>query len=215
MKLTAIAFALFLTACSAGGADSDSSSTSTLEPAPVVSTTSSFAPGEETTVTEDTSTTVVTGNARFIIGSVVFGDQGTIEVGNLGPDAGDLTGYWLAIDPYYLELPSTVLAPGTALIVSVAEDADPTLVVPAFGLLPSLTGSSGEIGLYASGNFGSPDAIVDYVEWGSTGHVRSTVAIAAGLWPEDETVPVDGSASGLTVGDRTDAGPAGWTATTG
>ncbi len=209
-----IVVALLLASCT-GGADPDASSTSTLEPAPPVSTTSSLAPGDETTVTEPTSTTIVTGNARFIIGSIVFGDQGTIEVGNLGPDAGDLSGVWIAIDPYYLELPSTVLAPGTALIVSVAEDADPTLVLPAAGLLPTLTGASGEIGLYRSGIFGSPDAMLDYVQWGTTEHVRTSVAVAAGLWPEGETIPTDGSATGLAVGDREEPGPGGWTPTTG
>ena len=214
MRYIAVAFILLLAACSSGGA-SDAGTTSTLTPAPPVSTASSVPASGETTSTEETSTTVVTGNARFIIGSVVFGDQGTIEVGNLGPDSGDLTGYWLAIDPFYLELPSTVLAPGTALIVSIAQDADPTLVVAAAGLLPTLTGTSGEIGLYRTGVFGDPEAIVDYVEWGSPGHVRSTVAIAAGLWPEDEVVPTDGSVTGLTVGDRDQPGPEGWTPSTG
>jgi len=216
VKRTAIAFVLLLlAACTGTGAGADGSSTSTLEPAPPVSTTSSPTAEGATTVAESTSTTVVIGNARFIIGSIVFGDQGTIEVGNLGPDAGDLTGLWLAIDPYYLELPSTVLAPGTALIVSVADDADQTLVLPAAGLLPPLTSASGEIGLYRSGDFGNPGSIIDYVEWGSTGHVRSAVAIAAGLWPEEETIAIDGSATGLTVGDRSEPGPAGWTPTTG
>ncbi len=214
MKVAVIVVALLLASCT-GGTNPDASSTSTLEPAPLVSTTSSVAQGDETTATEPTSTTIVTGNARLIIGSVVFGDQTTIEVGNLGPDAGHLTGIWLAIDPYYLELPSTVLAPGSALIVSVAEDADPKLVVPAAGLLPPLASASGEIGLYRSGDFGNPDAMIDYVQWGSTKHARTSVAVAAGLWPEEETISIDGSATGLTVGDREEPGPSGWTPTTG
>jgi len=215
VRTLAIVLVIFAAACTGAGAGPDTSSTSTLEPAPPISTTSSPVPGDETTVAESASTTVVTANARFIIGSVVFGDGGTIEVGNLGPDAGDLTGIWLAVAPYYLELPSTELAPGTALIVSVAEDADPALVVPAAGLLPTLTGSSGEIGLYRNGDFGSPEAMIDYVQWGTTDHVRTSVAVAAGLWPEDETIVTDGSTTGLTVGDRAEPGPVGWTPTPG
>ena len=182
-----------------------------LEPTtPAPATTS---PNNETgsTVPDTTTTTIVTGNAKFVIGSVVFGAEGTIEVGNLGPDAGDLTGFWIAIHPYYLELPSAILAPGKALIVSLAEGADPDLVIPAAGLLPPLKSGSGEIGLYSSGDFGDPTVIIDYVEWGSTGHVRSAVAIAAGLWPEDQTIVIDGTPTGLTAGDRSEPGPQGWT----
>jgi hypothetical protein len=215
VKRTVIALALlFLLAACSGGTDSDASTTSTLEPAPRVSTTATSTAAGETTVAETTTSTVVTGNATFIIGSVIFGDQGTIEGGNLGPDAGDLTGYWIAIDPFYLELPSTVLAPGTALIVSVAEDADPTLVVSAAGLLPVLKSGSGEIGLYRSGAFGNPEAMVDYIQWGTTPHTRTAVAVAASLWQEDETIPTDGSTTGLTVTDRSVPGPAGWAPST-
>jgi len=166
-----------------------------------------------TTTPDVTSSTMVTGNARFVIGSVVFGESGTIEIGNLGPDAGDLTGFWVAIHPYYLEIPSTIIAPGKAIIVSIAEGADPELVIPAAGLLPALKNGSGEIGLYSSGGFGDPDAMVDYVEWGTTGHIRSNVAIEAGLWPEEQAIVIDGTATGLTADDRSDPGPQGWTPT--
>jgi hypothetical protein len=204
--------ALLLAACTGGG---DADTTSTLQPAPLVATTSSLAPGEDTVPSETTTTSIPTGNSRFIIGSVVFGDRGSIEIGNLGPDSGDLTGYWLAIDPFYLELPSTVLAPGTALIVSLDPEADPTVVFPAAGLLPPMKGGSGEIGLYRNGDFRNPDSIVDYVQWGAAEHVRTGVAVAAGLWPEGETIDMGGTATGLTVGDREDPGPSGWAPTGG
>ncbi len=211
MKRATIALVLVLSACTGGGTSSDVDGTSPLEPVTPESTTTAAGSAQETTVPDTTSTTIVTGNARFVIGSVVFGDEGTIEVGNLGPDTGDLTGFWIAMHPYYLELPSTILAPGKALIVSLAEDADPEFVIPAAGLLPTLKSGSGEIGLYEGGDFGDPEAIIDYVEWGSTGHVRSTVAIEAGLWPEDQAIVVDESVTGLTAGDRSEPGPEGWT----
>lgn len=213
MKRTAIALILVLSACSSGGESSDADSGPTLEPTTPSPTTTVQSNDSVSTVPETTSTTVITGNAKFVIGSVVFGEGGTIEVGNLGPDAGDLTGFWIAIHPYYLEIPSVVIAPGRAIIVSIAEDADPELVIPAAGLLPALKSGSGEIGLYSSGGFGDPDAIIDYVEWGSTGHTRSNVAIQAGLWTEDDAVVTDASATGLTAGDRSEPGPQGWSPT--
>jgi hypothetical protein len=213
VKRTAIALLLVLSACTNGGVSPDAEDNSTLEPTTPSPTTTVPGDAEGTTAPETTSTTVITGNAAFVIGSVAFGEESTIEIGNLGPDTGDLTGFWIAVHPYYLEIPSTIIAPGKAIIVSIAEDADPELVITASGLLPALKSGSGEIGLYSSGDFGDPGAIVDYVEWGSTGHVRSYVAIEAGLWPEDQTIVTDGTATGLTAGDRSDAGPQGWSPT--
>ena len=94
-------------------------------------------------------------------------------------------------------------------------DADPDLVVAAAGLLPPLNAASGEVGLYSSGDFGNPAAMVDYLVWGSTDQVRYPVAIAAGLWPEEEVVVVDANATGLAIVDRTQPGPQGWSSVTG
>jgi hypothetical protein len=215
VKRAAIVIMLLLTACSAGSGDPNAEDGPILESTPPSSAATTVADsteaGEETT----TSTTMVTGDAQFVIGDVVFGEFGSIEVGNLGPDPGDLTGHWLAVDPFYLELPSTVLAAGKSVVVSVDADADPDLVVAAAGLLPPLQASSGEVGLYASGDFGSPGAMVDYLAWGSTDQVRYPVAVAAGLWPEDGVVVVDANAIGLTIVDRTQPGPQGWSSVTG
>lgn len=213
MKRIAIALTLVLAACSSGSTESDTSDAPILESTSpsATATPSSSVPdsGEATT----TSSTVVTGDARFIIGDLTFGDAGFIEVGNLGPNAGDLTGHWLAVHPYYLELPATVLAPGKSLVISLAGDADPELVIPAAELIGPLRNASGEVALYSSGAFGDPSAIVDYVAWGSTNQVRYPVALAAALWPEDIAIVVDGSASGLTIVDRSDPGPQGWVPT--
>jgi hypothetical protein len=214
VKRIAIALTLVLAACSSGSGESDTSDAPILEstsPSSTATTSPSPSPSDSDGAAT-TTTTVVTGDARFIIGDIVFGDAGSIEVGNLGPDAGDLTGHWLAVHPFYLEMPAITLAPGRSVIVSLDENADPDLVIPAAGLIGPLNSSSGEIGLYASGAFGDPSAMVDYVLWGSTNQVRYPVAVAAGLWPEDATIVVDGSAAGLTIVDRTDPGPQGWAA---
>lgn len=213
MKRAAIALVLVLSACTSNGSSPDSEVGPSLEPTTPSPTTTVPGDDEGAAAPETTSSTIITGNARFVIGSVVFGESATIEIGNLGPDAGDLTGFWIAIHPFYLEIPSTIIAPGKAIIVSIDEEANPELVIPAAGLLPVLKSGSGEIGLYSGGGFGDPDAIVDYVEWGSTGHVRSDVAIKAGLWPMDQTIVIEGTATGLTADDRSEPGPQGWSPT--
>lgn len=209
LRRVVIALVLVVAACTDGGATPDEGSTFT-PTAPSSSTVVAGISDTSETTSTTVGTTIVTGRANFVIGDVTFGDSATIAVGNLGPDPGDLTGYWIAVHPYYLELPSTILLPGDALIVSIAEDADPELVITASGLLPSLDGASGEIGLYASGGFGDPNALVDYVEWGTAGHQRSPVAVEAGIWPEDTAIAVGGSATGLIAEDRSIPGPDGW-----
>ena len=52
----------------------------------------------------------------------------------------------------------------------------------------TLTDSSGEFGLYSSASFGSADAIVAYVQWGSADNGRSSVAVEAGLIAEGDFV---------------------------
>ena len=152
-----------------------------------------------------TTPPVVTIDARFLLSTVVFGDQGWIEVINTGPQAGNIHGHWIAIHPFYLELPSTIVEVGQTVRVSLDPDADPGVVVGAAGLLPVLVAPGGEVGLYSSGNFGDPNSIVDYLEWGSGGHFRSTVAIAAGVWDENSVVPMEGSEGGLRVTEGGDA----------
>ena len=53
----------------------------------------------------------------------------------------------------------------------------------------SLNPNDAELGLYTTNSFGSSAAIVDYVEWGTTGHTRSSVVMAAGIWAAGDFVP--------------------------
>lgn len=124
----------------------------------------------------------------FKITQVVFGEAGFIQITNIGNGVGDPGGHWLCQRPVYFELPSIELAPGQSVWVAADRNdlqfvGNVAGVVNAGGRMGSLAVASGEIALYRSNDFGSPDAIVDYVEWGTAGHGRSSVAVAAGMWP--------------------------------
>lgn len=190
LLVAAIAGVFVLSACA--GSDTTTTQATELPPTP-------------TTEQATTPPPVVTIDARFVLSTVVFGDQGWIEVINTGPQAGNIHGHWIAIHPFYLELPSTIVEVGQGVRVSLDPDADPGVVVSAAGLLPALVAPAGEVGLYSSGNFGDPNSIVDYLEWGSGGHFRSTVAIAAGIWDETSVVPMEGSEGGLRITENGDA----------
>jgi len=196
--VAAIAGVFVLSACAG-------SATTTTQATELPSTPTTELPSTPTTEQVTTTPPVVTIDARFLLSTVVFGDQGWIEVINTGPQAGNIHGHWIAIHPFYLELPSTIVEVGQTVRVSLDPDADPGVVVGAAGLLPVLVAPGGEVGLYSSGNFGDPNSIVDYLEWGSGGHFRSTVAIAAGVWDENSVVPMEGSEGGLRITEGGDA----------
>jgi hypothetical protein len=103
-----------------------------------------------------------------------------IEFKNTGMSTVDISSYFLCDFPTYTQISnltvvsgSTNLAPGALVVISGwnVDEAD------------------SELGLYSSPNYGSAAAIVSYVEWGSSGHTRASVAIAAGIWTANNFVP--------------------------
>lgn len=187
MKRVLLAVALVAAACS-------SSTEPTITVAP-----GTQAPEASSTTDVTTTQPIVTTDAAFVIGTLVFGEQGWIEVVNTGPQAGNTHGLWIAVHPFYLELPSTIVEVGQSVRVTLDADPSGEALVHASGLLPTLAPVGGELALYANGTFGDPRAIVDYVEWGSGGHFRSTVAEAAGIWDETRIVAMNGDEGGLQV----------------
>lgn len=180
---------LLTTACST----TQPTSTTIVVPPPTGSQATS-----STTAGTTSTQPVVAVEATFALGTVVFGEQGWIDVVNVGPQAGNIHGHWIAIHPFYLELPSTIVEVGERVTIGFDEAATPGALVHASGLLPVIGADGGEIALYDAGSFGDANSIVDYVEWGDPGHFRSTVAVAAGIWSEERVVTTSGSEGGLT-----------------
>ncbi len=107
----------------------------------------------------------------------------TVELRNLGGSTVDISGYALCQFPTYDQLSNIPLLCGGDLMIEGG-----SLVAVTVDI--TLNAADGELGLYFTyGNFGSPGNITDYVEWGSTGHVRSSVAQAAGIWTAGDFVP--------------------------
>ncbi|NRB54073.1 MAG: hypothetical protein HRU41_40870, partial [Saprospiraceae bacterium] len=103
----------------------------------------------------------------------------SVELKNIGNSTVDVSDYWLCNFPDYARLAQLnvicgdlELAPGEFLTVEV-DGSVGGVEVP---------GNDGELGLYINSSFGSPNSIRDYVEWGSSGHGRSSVAVTAEIW---------------------------------
>lgn len=111
-------------------------------------------------------------NGRLTISEV--DNSGRIEIYNGGTDTVDLSGYWLCNRPAYQQLSTLAIECGEL-------DLAPGEVVVVTGFT-GFNGEDAELGLYSTNEFGSAEALVSYLEWGSAGHGRAPVAIEAGLW---------------------------------
>ena len=202
-RILLLAAGLALVAAACGGGDADTTTTTATAAATTTTTTepatTTTAPADTTTTApaDTTTTSTAEAGAVFAVTEVVFGDQGYVAVTNIGTEAGNVGGHQLCQRPLYFEIPSQELAPGETLYVTTEEvvglDVDGP-VISADGRFGSLSAGNGEMGLYTDNNFGSSSSIVSYVEWGSTGHPRSGVAVGAGIWGDGDFVDAEGAA---------------------
>ena len=119
------------------------------------------------------------GVANIVINEVNGSDE--IEITNTGDASQDISSYWLCNFPAYTQISNLDLICGDDLIL---EPGEFVTVDAGFNVDPA----DGEMGLYNTNSFGSSTAMVSYVEWGSTGHTRSSVAVAAGVWTSGDFV---------------------------
>ena len=202
MKKLVLFAAVALLAAACGSSEDTTTTTAaaatTTTAAPETTTTTAAPETTTTSAAPETTTTEASADgAVFALGEVVFGPEGYVAITNLGTEAGDIGGFQICQFPTYFGIPSHELAPGDTLYVAVGSAADLDVdgeVIEAGAAFGGLSAVSGEIGLYRSSSFGSTSAIVSYVEWGSSGHERSGVAVGAGIWGEGDRVDVDGAA---------------------
>lgn len=126
-----------------------------------------------------------------------------VEIWNSSVAAVDLSDHWLCADGQYQQV-------GTARVISgsvTSLPADGYLVIEAGSARLSDMGS--DLGLFNRAAFSDPAALLDYVQYGSTGNAGESVAIAAGLWRRETAVARPADGRHLTwIGP--DHGPSAW-----
>jgi hypothetical protein len=183
--ITFAVLTLIVAACGTEGgtATTDSEPTTTVTPETTTSTAgaTTSAPAEETT----TTTPPVSG-ARFVLTSISLGDGGMVVITNIGDEAGSLAGHFLCQRPSYFAIPDVEVPAGGFVAISTGGNAfvppPGAITIDEIAAIGTLKPVDGEVGLYTSALFGSATDIVSYVEWGSPGHGRSSVAVEAGIW---------------------------------
>ena len=114
-------------------------------------------------------------NAQVVISEVFSG--GSFELRNTGNSTANISNYWICDFPDYRRIDQLTIECGS-LNLGAGEE----VVLTAPGLHET---NDSELGLYTRNNFGDATALVSYVEWGSSGHQRSGLAIGRGLWDGD------------------------------
>ncbi len=222
MKRIALLLAFVVVAAACGDDDAGDSTVTT------AATTTSQAPAEttttpaaETTTTVAETTTAPTTTAAeahevgLVITSLGF-ESDMVVITNFGSETIDLSGYWLCQRPSYAAIPSVELAPGEFLSIDLGGDV--FFPIPGSKTIEGslnvggLNPTSGELALYSSNSFGSAEAIVSYVEWGTAGHGRSSVAVQAGIWPEGGFVPTEVDTVSIFATEQPPLGPDGYDA---
>ncbi|MBL7942054.1 MAG: hypothetical protein JNM00_04775 [Flavobacteriales bacterium] len=131
----------------------------------------------------------------------VDSDTHEVTLTNLGNAAQNVGTWNLCYFPDYDPISSMVALSGT---VNLNPGASITVI------WPYCRGNDGEIGLYINAaNFGLVANMRDYMEWGSAGHTRETVAVSGGYWFTGDFVPNDPDFT--FTGTGTDHGDNFWT----
>lgn len=157
--------ALLTAACGGCGAETQtpdptiaSTATSTTAAPPSTEASTTTTPTEGVTTTTGT---VLADGHPLVIASIDF-EGNAIVLGNGGDEPYDLTGHYPCNRPSYAPVPAETLPPGGIIEIRAT----------SLGVSPD----DGELGLYTSNSFGSADAIVRKVQWGSDSHGRTSVA---------------------------------------
>jgi hypothetical protein len=103
-----------------------------------------------------------------------------VEIKNNGTMTINISTFYLCDFPAYTQLASLTVESGSLTLT-------PGSLVVVSGW--TIAGNDGELGLYTTPSYTTASAMMDYVEWGSTGHTRSSVAQTAGIWTVGDFVP--------------------------
>jgi hypothetical protein len=130
--------------------------------------------------------------SKVVVQAVTLtGDDGSIVLRNLSDAAVTMEGWFICQRPSYWPIPTTTVEPGAEVTLHAGAGTDDASNLFADGGFGSLSGGSGEVGLYDSSSFGSSDSIVSFVAWnGSSG--RTSEAQGAGIWGSDSVEAGDG-----------------------
>lgn len=128
-------------------------------------------------------------NTDVVINEVFYGGSSTqdwIELKNTGSGSINVSTWWFCSRFAYRQVGSQTILVGDDYVLQPGE----ILVVGAGVDLNGVAGA--DLGLYQVNNFGDPNQMVDFVQWGTDLRVgRSNEAQTRGVWMTGQPTPVD------------------------
>ena len=119
-------------------------------------------------------------DAQVKINEVLYSaSDDQIELKNFGTSSVDVSGWWFCSRFSYTQLSGMTIVSGSLNI-------SPGAILALSGI--SLDDSSADLGLYTIGDFASSSAMEDYVQWGSSGQARESVAVGKDIWTAGDFV---------------------------
>ncbi len=112
-------------------------------------------------------------SSDIVFQEVRFNQNDRIELVNLGSSTVDISAFWLCSRFSYAQLSSLTLESGSLNLA-----AGDSVILSGF----SLNDTEADLGLFSTNSFGSSSAILDFLQWGSAGIGRESVAVEAGIW---------------------------------
>lgn len=133
----------------------------------------------------------------FSINEIGLGPDGYVALTNFTDVSVSTAGLILCQGTDCFELPDSEVVAGETALVAVGDGSGLESVIATGATLGELRPSDGEIAIFASENYDDPKAILVYLQWGSTPHELTPVAVEAGLWFETSYAPSSANATRL------------------
>jgi hypothetical protein len=133
----------------------------------------------------------------FAINEVGLGPNGFVALTNFTEVPVSLEGLFLCQGSDCFQLPEAVVEAGQTARIAVGDGSGLEGVMATGATLGELRPSDGEIALAASKKIDDPGQMYNYLQWGSTPHQLTAMALKAGLWVENGYAPTSAKATRL------------------
>ncbi len=133
----------------------------------------------------------------FAINEIVLGPEGYIALTNFTDVPVSTGGLILCQGADCFELPDEEVPAGETVKVAVSDGSGLEDVIATQASIGELRSADGEIAIFASPDYNDPKALLVYLQWGSTPHELTTLALEAGLWFETSYAPSGPNATRL------------------
>jgi len=158
----------------------------------------SCVPGDKSSTPTPVPQSGLTGaGSLFDIQEVGVGENGYVTLTNFTDQPATLKGLFLCQGTACFTLPDNTVTAGESVRIALASGNGIPNVIASNATLGPLNPKDGEIALTTAENPAKPELIIAYLEWGSTPHKLTPLAIKAGLWLDGSYAPTSPNATRL------------------